>query len=204
MTREYLEQEQRPNLAELMAEYGQHKELPSGFELQALLALSHYPELKSVRIRFIVDDVRIPLSSRPLWTSLLRSAKNRTYIVVIDNQLQGPREVLLLKNQPFNAQVGIIGHELAHTVYYLNRSFFGIVADGLCQLNDCRINFERNTDRRLIDYGLGWQRYDHALFVRSRFAPTPQAAANSEGGGGAYMSPVEILRIIDSLPQYAD
>ena len=101
---------------------------------------------------------------------MLRSAENRTYLIIIDNELEGPREALLLKNQPFNAQIGIIGHELAHTAYYLNRSFLGIAGNALCQLTDCRITFERATDRRLIDYGLGWQRFDHAAFVRSRIS----------------------------------
>ena len=202
VVREYEETIEQQRYGELLAEFGNNKELPPGYELQALLALSHYPVLKDIKIQFIVDNVDIPLSSRPLWTSLLRSAKNRTYIVVIDTHLDGPRDVLLLKNQPFNAQVGIIGHELSHTVYYLDRSFFGIAADGLCQLSDCRINFERNTDRRLIRYGLGWQRDDHALFVRSRFANSPQAAANTEGGGGAYMSPAELLQIIENTEMY--
>ena len=142
VVREYEEITEQQRYDELLLEFGNNKELPPGYELQALLALSHYPELKDIKIRFIVDDVGIPLSSRPLWTSLLRSAKNRTYIVVIDNHLDGPRDVLLLQNQPFNAQVGIIGHELSHTVYYLDRSFFGIAVDGLCQLNDCRSDFE--------------------------------------------------------------
>ncbi|NKB35407.1 MAG: hypothetical protein GKR91_20090 [Pseudomonadales bacterium] len=202
--REYAETTERARYSELLAEFGTNKELPPGYELQVLLALSHYPDLKSVKIRFIIDDVGIPLSSRPLWTSLLRSAKNRTYLVIIDDHLDGPRDVLLLKNQPFNAQVGIIGHELAHTVYYLDRSFFGIATDGVCQLTDCRINFERNTDRRLISHGLGWQRYDHALFVRGRFAASAEAAANIEGGGGAYMSPAELLRIIEGNAIYAE
>lgn len=202
--REYVEAEQRPRLAELRAEYGRHKELPPGYELQALLALSHYPELKDVRIRFIVDDVSIPLSSRPHWASMLRSARKRTYLVVIDSHLEGDRDALLLKNQPFNAQVGIIGHELAHTVYYLDRSFFGILGDALCQLSSCRVRFERETDRRLVDYGLGWQRYDHALFVRSQFLGSVEAALATEGGGGAYMSPTELRDLIEGSETYAD
>ncbi|MCI5106866.1 MAG: hypothetical protein MRY76_09150, partial [Pseudomonadales bacterium] len=83
--REYIEAEERERLAQLQAEYGRNKELPPGFELQTLLALSHYPSLKDVRIRFIVDDVNIPLSSRPHWASMLRSASKRTYLVVIDS-----------------------------------------------------------------------------------------------------------------------
>lgn len=200
--RKYIETEEINHFGQLTSEFGENKELPPGYELQALLALSHYPELKSVRIKFIIDDVGIPLSSRPHWPSLLRSAKNRTYLVVIDSNIDGPRDALLLKNQPFNAQVGIIGHELSHTVYYLDRSFFGIAADAICQFSDCRINFERATDRRLISHGLGWQRYDHALFVRRRLAPGQEASAVPEEGGGAYMTPTEILHIIQGSESY--
>lgn len=200
--RKYDEVRAQSRYDELLAKYGDNKELPAGFELQTLLALSHYPKLKPINIRFVVDDVGIPLSSRPLWSTLLRSARNRTYLVVIDNYLEGPRSVLLLKNQPFNAQIGIIGHELAHTIYYLDRSFFQIVADALCQLSDCRINFERNTDRRLIQHGLGWQRYDHAQFVRRRFTTLNQTVINSQNDGGAYMSPAELLKIIEKNENY--
>jgi hypothetical protein len=49
--------------------------------------------------------------------------------------LTGVRDVLLLENQPFNAQAGII-------------------ADVLCQFSDCRIQFERATVMRLIEYGV--------------------------------------------------
>ncbi|GIT20894.1 MAG: hypothetical protein CM1200mP40_05760 [Gammaproteobacteria bacterium] len=96
VVREYEEIAEQQRYDQLLLEFGNNKELPPGYELQALLALSHYPELKDIKIRFIVDDVGIPLSSRPLWTSLLRSAKNRTYIVVIDNHLDGPRDVPLI------------------------------------------------------------------------------------------------------------
>lgn len=202
--REYVETDARERYDELFDEFGENKILPPGYELQALLALSHYPELKSVRIRFIVDDVDIPLSSRPHWASMLRSARNRTYLVVIDNNRQGGRNAMLLENQPFNAQVGILGHELAHTVYYLDRSFFGILGDAICQLGDCRIQFERATDRRLIDYGLGWQRFDHALYVRGQIYGSREAAMDSQGGGGAYMSPAELLGIMEADKQYAD
>lgn len=202
--REYSEEEELLRFQSLEKEYGYKKDLPLGFELQALLALSHYPELKDVRIRFIVGDVTIPLSSRPYWATLFRSARERTYLVVIDNILEGPRDVLLLKNQPFNAQVGIIGHELAHTVYYLDRSFFGILADAYCQLSNCRIDFERNTDTRLVEYGLGWQRYDHAMFVRRRLSRTLTADANIEGGGSAYMTPSELLSIMNKNQGYAN
>ena len=207
--RNYSEAQQRQHYEQLLEEFGQHKTLPEGFELQALIALSHYPELKTIKIRFIVDDVSIPLSSRPYWASLHRSGKKRTYLVVIDSHLSGNRDVLLLKNQPFNAQIGILGHELAHAVYYLERSLLGIIGDGLCQLSSCRIEFERDTDRRLITYGLGWQRLDHASFVRRRFAQelslqdgTTESQPQQSITKSAYMDPAQLQAIMVMNPTY--
>ena len=196
--REYVEPIERERYLELLESFGQYKVLPIGYELQALLALSHFPELKNVKIHFIVKDVGIAISSRPKISSLLRSARNRTYLIIIDTDLKGPRDALLLKNQPFNAQIGILGHELAHTVYYLKRSFFGIMSDGLCQAGSCRKKFESDTDKRLIAYGLGWQRYDHSHFVRDRFSLHPETASKSS----IYMGPDELLSIIKRNRSY--
>ncbi|MFT4860836.1 MAG: hypothetical protein ACI95C_000034 [Pseudohongiellaceae bacterium] len=202
VVREFTESESLSEYPRLLKEYGSNKTLPLGYELQTLIALSHYPELKNTQIRFILADVGIPLSSRPHWSSMLRSAGHREYRVIIDTELEGIRQALLLKNQPFNAQIGIIGHELAHTVYYLERSFFGILADAACQLSSCRIGFERATDTRLIHYGLGWQRYDHALFVRSRLNSNSETISSSSGSGGAYMSPNELMSIMEQNSIY--
>ena len=64
VTRDNIESEERGRLQQLLDEYGQNKSLPAGFELQALLTLSHYPELKTVNPCFLITDVNIPLSSR--------------------------------------------------------------------------------------------------------------------------------------------
>jgi hypothetical protein len=199
VVREYSQSVAQRRYDSLLAEYGTNKELPLGYELQTLLALSHYPQLKNTKIKFIVDNVDIPLSSRPHWASMLNSASNRTYLVVIDSQRTNANDAILLKNQPFNAQTGIIGHELAHTVYYLDRSVFQIIADAVCQLSDCRVGFERATDKRLVDFGLGWQRYDHSVFVRqSRGQPINTIARSSS----PYMSPVELLTLMEAHPAY--
>lgn len=201
VTRDYAELEEIDRYDDLLAEFGRDKELPEGYELQALIALSHFPQLKDIRIRFVQDDVSIPISSRPRPISSFRRARRRLYLVVIDTEMTtSGRDALLLINQPFNAQIGILGHELAHTAWYINRTTFGIVADALCQLSSsCRVEFERATDRRLIDHGLGWQRYDHSAFVRAGFAA---AGIQSDGAGGAYMDPPELLDIMKEDPRY--
>ncbi|MFM1897674.1 MAG: hypothetical protein RLZZ385_2748 [Pseudomonadota bacterium] len=200
VVREYREVEQQATYEQLLDSYGSNKSLPPGYELQTLLALSHYPELRDIRIQFILADVGIPLASRPWWASMLNSARQRTYRVIIDTVRPEGRDALLLGQQPFNAQVGIIGHELAHTVYYLDRSFLGIAGDALCQLSSCRIEFERATDRRLVDYGLGWQRYDHSVFLRRELG---RPDTGLETAGGAYLGPAELLSLMQENPAYS-
>ena len=190
--------------SELFDTYGNNKILPEGYELQALLALSHYPQLKDVHVEFILDDVKIPISSRPRPISVLRRRTKRRYIVVIDTEVENTRAPLLVKNQPFNAQIGILGHELAHTADYITRGFFKIAGAALCQLSDnCRRDFERATDRRTIEHGLGWQRYDHSYFVRTEFARI-QKTPFAEGTGGTYMGPSEIEAIMRETGLYGD
>ena len=82
VVREYEEIAEQQRYDQLLLEFGNNKELPPGYELQALLALSHYPELKDIKIRFIVDDVGIPLSKGRLprsqvSTFLIQSRQDR-------------------------------------------------------------------------------------------------------------------------------
>ena len=54
--KEYSQAEDEARFDELMAEFGNKKSLAPGFELQCLLALSHFPELKDTDN---VSDFRI-------------------------------------------------------------------------------------------------------------------------------------------------
>lgn len=151
----------------LLAEYGYMKELPDGFELQTLLALQHYPELRNTRIKFIVKKAFIPLASRPALYSLLRKRNHRTYRVIISDQSLPQMENILLKNLPFNAQVAIIGHELAHAVEYETLNSHQLSAVGLLYFfGSFRASMEKGTDLRTIEHGLGWPLLDYAEYVR--------------------------------------
>lgn len=176
----------------LFEAYGKNKTLAKGFELQCLLALSHYPELKEVPIEFQVKPSFLPLASRPDPITILFPWLKRKYLVVISNESTDFFEPILLENTPFNEQVGIIGHELAHTVYYLDKSALQIAGIAYrYEFNDLyHDNFERDTDKRAIAHGLGYQMYDFAFFVRRAFGQSEEAIRQDEGG--TYLSPKEI------------
>ena len=151
----------------LLKEFGENKKLAKGFELQCLLALSHYPELKEVPIDFVIKPTFLPLASRPDPVTVLFPWIKRKYLVVISNASTAFFEPILLRNTPFNEQVGIIGHELGHTVYYLDKSAFdlALIAYRYENNNQFHNTFERDTDKRAIAHGLGYQIYDFAYFV---------------------------------------
>ena len=60
------------DLAELKIKYGNKKTLPIGFEQQTLIALSYFPELVDIKIKFRFKNRITPLATRP---SLLVSTR---------------------------------------------------------------------------------------------------------------------------------
>ena len=184
----------------LVSELGYRKELPEGFELQTLLALRHYPELKNTHVKFIVKKAFIPLASRPATFSLLRKREHRTYRVIISDQSLPQMESVLLKNLPFNAQVAIIGHELAHTVEYETFNSYQISAVGLLYFfGSFRASMEKGTDRRTIEHGLGWQLLEYAEHVREVSGSNKKQI---EFMDKFYMNPQEIRKVMDQSEIY--
>lgn len=177
------------NLAE---EFGEYKRLPKGFEHQALVALSYFPELEDERIRFVVRPALVPLTSYVNLFSLI--GKRRTYVITISSATLPPLGPLLLERHSFDAQVGIIGHELAHIVDYRRRSAAEMLAVPFCSVRAaCRNAFERATDIRTVEYGLGPQLLAWAEEVEAGF---------SDGGGSdAYLSSEEIRKLMAQDPQ---
>lgn len=176
----------------LLEEYGKNKNLAKGYEMQCLLALSHYPELKEAPIDFLIQAAFLPLSSRPDPITILFPWVQRRYLVVISNESTDFFEKILLHNVPFNAQVGVIGHELAHTLYYQDKSALYLAGIAYCYLFDDFIHdFERDTDKRAVAHGLGYQLEDFAWFVRRAFGQKDEEIEKEEGD--RYLSPKEIV-----------
>jgi len=184
----------------LISELGYRKELPEGFELQTLIALRHYPELNNTQVKFIVKKAFIPLASRPSMISLFRKRDHRTYRVIISDKSLPQMESVLLKNLPFNAQVAIIGHELAHAVEYETMNSYQLSAVGLMYLcGSYRAVMEKGTDIRTIEHGLGWQLLEYAEHVRKVSRSNEKQIDFMDK---FYMNPDEIRTLIDGADLY--
>lgn len=148
---------------------GANKGLPSGFELQGLLALSAYPELKDVSVELVMTpDVSAPMESNFDIPTLFGPKKNRVYRVLL---LEGEGlqfDAILLKSLPFDAQVGILAHELGHVTYYDQLSTLQIAKWALMYTlsMDFRSKHEKSTDMMPVWHGLASQIYQYAYYVR--------------------------------------
>ena len=144
----------------LLSRWGTHKQLPAGLELQALVALSYYPELRDAYIRFEYKKATLPYASKPRFVSLLHPFGKRCYRIIISTQSTALREPTLMKNLPFQAQIGALGHELAHTAYYSKTGSWKLLSDGLRYSSDrFKEKFEKMTDDIAIEHGLDWYIY---------------------------------------------
>ncbi|WP_291131663.1 hypothetical protein [Flavobacterium sp. UBA7682] len=188
-------------------DFGTNKVIPEKYEAQILIALSYYPELKDTQIEFRVKKTKTPLTSKPNILSFLLSAKKRKYCVTISEQSNTYLEPILFKNLSFNAQIGVLGHELAHIANYRQKGFgkmFNII--GIEIFSKKQVDkFEYNTDRVCINHGLGYQLLDWSKWVRQNLGRDNWRGANNitiNPKKERYMNPESILKMINELPIY--
>ena len=138
----------------------------NSIERAYLKALCFYPELKDVKIRIKYGRIKTSMAAIPKPSSLLfRKRTNRTYTIII-NKKEKSDPARLVNMAPFNAQVGLFGHELAHILDYKEKSNCQMVGFAISYLNQKkRKQTEWKTDSITVAHGLGWQLYHFTHFV---------------------------------------
>jgi|SRR6056297_323047 len=181
----------------LMEKYGNNKIFADEFIAPALIALSYYPELKDVHIEFKYSREATTMAARPAPFSLLFS--ERKYLILINDR--SDFEGILLEDVPFNAQIGIIGHELAHIADYQNHNLWGIAGIYFRYLDyNRRALFEKEIDKATIARGLGWQLYDWATY--SILTNNGSSDDYRKFKQETYMHPERIEQVISYISKY--
>lgn len=174
---------------------GVNKGLPEGFELAAAIAYSAYPELKEATIDMILTSNGAPMEATVDIASLFVPWQKRRYRILLNNGQQTFFDPILLRALPFDAQVGILAHELGHIAYYdkLNLLQFGKWGLMYLRSEEFRIIHERTTDLMPVYHGLGTQIYQYAYYVR--YDPSCQAFYQVEKDfmDSYYMTDKELL-----------
>lgn len=141
-------------------------EIPENLKASYLKALAFYPELKNQRIRFKETSIKTTLNVRPTLGSILFNNKNnRVYVVRINNSAE--KEEILIDDIPFNARVGLFGHELAHIIDYKSLNAFQVMGRGIgYNLPGYRESYEKYIDKITVENGLGWELYEWATYIQ--------------------------------------
>lgn len=196
---------QNTNWESYQTEFGNNKKLPQGYEKQALLALSFFPELKNIRIDFELTNDMTPLASRPTIWSVFRKPEKRHYLISISTKSKGILDSILLGNLNYNAQVGVLAHEISHVADYNTKNFWQFLRLGFGLLSSSYMDkFEYNTDAICIEHGAGFQLLAWSLNVRQYFTPeiVKQYFGENALTNERYMFPETIQQKMDRLPIY--
>ena len=124
-------QEDAMRLNVLREIYSTHKIIPSVVEQQVLVALAHYPELIDVPIEFIVKKAKVAHTSSIVIRSIFRRKHLRRYRITISTDVNEVLSPGLHSRLSYNAKIGVIGHELGHTLYYKDKSGWQIFCFGV-------------------------------------------------------------------------
>ena len=106
-----------------------NKVIPAHFHEEAKMALSFYPELKTVPIEFRLTRKMgtSVMKAQPRFRSLFNKKEKRKYIILISRQFGIKNIELSTVNIPSEVIIGWIGHELGHIMDYIDRSSLNLI-----------------------------------------------------------------------------
>lgn len=164
--------------------------------LPVLIALSYYPELRHATIVVKRKKIRTTMVARPLLKALFKK-KNKHYELVINND-PGFKGVPFA-DVPFNAKIGVVGHELAHFLDYEHKNNFQLLRTLFQYLyKKGRTRYEHAIDYLTIFKGLGWQLKDWAQWS---MYDSPADEGYKQFKRSVYLGPREIHTHIERLVQ---
>jgi hypothetical protein len=180
--------------------YGENKQIPKKYEHEILTALSHYPELKNVNIRFeLTSRAAVPYGTKPSLASCFLPRHKRVYTITILEEARGPMASALIKNVTHDMRIGIIGHELCHVVQYNCRSCAALLKMiALYPLPFFKKKIEQGADRCAIMHGLGHELLLHAMYIRQIPGYTEQRPEINK----YYLKPAEIKDLLAGADNY--
>lgn len=186
-------------MGELKMHFNAGKIIPEHMEAAFYAAIAYYPMLREVPIRVKQRNIKTTMQCRPRWDFVFRKKENRHYKILVNNRVEN-NEGVLYEHLPFNAQVGVFGHELAHVIDFANRTNMQIIRFGMDYLNDeKRKNIEQAIDQLAIEKGLGYQIKDFSTYV---FEESDASDAYLMYKLKYYFRPLQIRKIMADIPEY--
>lgn len=145
------------NWEKIKLKFGFNKKVPKEIQSNFYTAIGYYPELKDINIKVRYGRIKTTMQCRPRWDFIFHKKENRSYVIYIGNKIKEDHGILY-KHLPLNAQIGVIGHELAHIVDYRTMNNLQMIQFGIDYLkSNKKKEIENRTDLIAIHRGLGYQ-----------------------------------------------
>lgn len=174
-----------------------NKIIPLEYDHAIRIALKYYPELEKTKIEFHVRKQASPLTARPSVVAVFRKASKRKYIITISNKTSSKFSGIMLSNLSFNAQAGVIGHELGHISDYNKRHGLYFIRLFFMHLSKKKMDsLEYNTDMCCIAHGLGYQllSWSKEVWLKLNLMQWKGINQLDDKGGERYMNPENIIQ----------
>ena len=183
----------------LLNTFGWRKNIPEEIRTSALIALSHYPELKGTKIEFRFADKKNAsvMSARPSLASIFRVLDERTYIIYVKRKFTIDNKLMFIEELPESILVGWIGHELGHVMDYKDRSVLSLIGFGIGYLILGRYvkAAERTADEFAVRHGLRSEILETKNFILNN-ADLPEKYKSKIRR--LYLSPEEVMEIVNT------
>lgn len=177
------------------------KKVPTEVQSNFYTAIGYYPELKNVNIKVRFGKIKTTMQCRPRWDFLFHKMENRSYVIYIGNKVNNDNGILY-EHLPLNAQIGVIGHELAHIIDYRGMSNFQMMKFGIDYLKSPKKKeIENRIDLIAIQRGLGHQIKDFSQYV---FEDSGASLAYLKYKMKFYFRPNQINEILLMTPIYCN
>jgi hypothetical protein len=194
------------------AGFSNHKLIPPQINHQVLIALSHFPELKETAIEFRIRKAHVPLTTMPYMITILKRKVKRKYIITISNKSTEMLSAILLDSLSYNAQIGVLGHELSHVSDFSKKNLWQFIKIAVGHLSGRYVDrFEYNTDLICINHNLGYQLLSWSCDVRHKLGIKQWVGATNVDTYNPkpkererYMNPSTILNYIHQKKEYSE
>ena len=167
-------------------------------------ALFAYPELHNTKIVFRERAQKSPLSANITLFSLFKKRSKRFYLINVSTTSTNKLNAIRLSQLSYNAQIGVLGHEIAHIAEFQRKSIFYFIKLAFGHLSKNYIDkHEFNTDLRCIEHGLGYQLLAWSNEVRVKLKiPQWGGASKPKRATERYMNPQTIQYVLDTMKIY--
>ncbi|WP_421977377.1 hypothetical protein [Roseivirga seohaensis] len=183
----------------LLNTFGWRKKIPEEIRTPALIALSHYPELKGIKIefRFAEKKNKSVMSARPSLKSVFSLLEDRAYVIYVRRRFVIEGKLMRIEELPQTILVGWIGHELGHVMDYKDRSVLSLIGFGLGYLILGKYirAAERRADEFAVRHGLRSEILETKNFILNN---THLPERYKKKIKRLYLSPEEVMEIVNT------